>query len=163
MFPSIKFRALGFAQEWDSMVLRLHRFPLQGKEDERTWTAFYFIKMSIWHECREKFPLSAKLLSHPLRKVQNTSQYKHSLSLTFLSSEVIFSKFIEVSTQPTGLIIVLFLKEYLNIPTDINLHHKTIITAGYFIITHLLLYKYAIGSKRYGNPVMKNKNFSEWH
>jgi len=82
-------------------------------------------------------------------------------SLTFLSSEVIFSKFIEVSTQPTGLIIVLFLKEYLNIPTDINLHHKAIIIAGYFIITCLLLYKYAIGSKRYGNPVMKNKNFSE--
>lgn len=64
-----------------------------------------------------------------------------SLSLTFLSSEVIFSKFIKVATQPTGFIIVLFLKEYLNIPTDINLHNKAMLITGHFIITCLLLYK----------------------
>lgn len=67
-----------------------------------------------------------------------------SCSLTFLGSKVIFRKFIKVATQPTGLIIVLFLKEYLNIPVDINLHHKAMLVAGYFIITCLLLYKYAI-------------------
>lgn len=85
-----------------------------------------------------------------------------SCSLTFLSSEVIFRKCIKVATQPTGLIIVLFLKDYLNIPTDINLHHEAMLIAGYFVITCLLLYKYAIGGKRYGNPVKKNRNFSEY-
>lgn len=78
-----------------------------------------------------------------------TQQEKHpectlksgSCSLTFLSSEVIFSEPIQVTTQPTGLIIVLFFQEYLNVATGIHLHLKAMLVAVYFIVTCFLLHK----------------------
>lgn len=152
---------------WDFLRKEmLQPFPFRRNEDERTWTAFQHTKLRYLTGSVGAFLLDQQHLCWITQQEKCASIKIQSVSgkLTFSSSEVILKEFIKIATQPTGLIIVLFLKEYLNVSTGVNLHHKAVLIAGYFIITCLLLYKYTIGGKRYGNPVEKKQEIlSMWH